>query len=64
MSTVSFVKKKSAGHGNFEYEYKCKCSSGESKPNVKVTCGNDNEAAQLAEEKCNKNCGEELQKSK
>ena len=61
MSSVVFVKKTPAGGaGNFIYEYKCTCSSGTAKPNVTVTCANDNEARQLAELECDDSCGESL----
>lgn len=59
MATITFVKKTPAGSpGNFIYEYKCSCSDGGTKPNITVTCGNDNEAKELAQLECESNCQE------
>jgi hypothetical protein len=52
MSTITFVKKTPG----FTWEYKCKCTDGTDKPNVTVFSTNENEAQQLAQQKCDDAC--------
>lgn len=56
MGTITFIKKVHLGSGNYEYTYKCICNNNSSE--VKVTSGNDMQAAMLAQLECDDTCGD------